>query len=300
MGSQWLSERNNIMLLRDVMGTKYLTDEYASDLDFMVSNITNRIRSGEFYTDDIYAYKVRDAINQAVKDKQIVLDISDCRFTGAVWESMARCMRSYDCIKFIDSTDTDRDNFLKSYSSFQYEYKDWKTVRGFASKPENIESLPQWVADLDKNVVYELYDEEYVKNPCFILAINFLDPTVKMVLDNKSVLEYAKTVFGQYLVTECTEFYYIYRNHHELLEAKMENGLIHVTNIGDFDRTTFVQKFLCMPLFIGNKRVSLANASEVLKRSVRDVLTDTSSYLNERPVTIETYFPFKESYKDDN
>lgn len=284
------------MLLREVLKTKYLTDEYAADIDFIVSSIANNINKGTLFTDDIYAFKVKNAINIAIENKGVVFDLSDCRFTGSVWDSIARSIKSYPFIRFIDSTDKSRDDFLRDYSMFKYEFKDWETLRGFPNKPRSIDEFPTWVSSLRQDVVYELYDGEYTKNPCFILAVCFFEPNIHMILDNKSVLEYAKRVFGQYMISECTEFYYLYSNQYELLEADAVNGMVRVVNIGDFDRITFIQKFLCMPRFIGNRRVSLAKASSILKRSVRDVLSDTASFLSESPTTIETYFPFKESY----
>lgn len=286
------------MLLREILNTKYLTDEYANDLRYMIREFCRCYDSGVSFNISISDKRIANAINEALAAGKLELDIDDCRFTGKVWDAIASTKQRKDIVVITDSGDDTREQFIREYMDYVEVTNVLQRVRSLPGKPIDLPSLANWVAELDRDVVYYLIDEEYVKNPAFLLAIQLLAPDIKMEVNNKDLATYAKRVFGPYMVEECTSFYYIFGVQAEFLEAEVdEDGMVLVPNIGKYEKDVFVRKFICMPKFIGNSTVVYSKASANLKRAMSTVMQDVMAYLNERPTTIETYFPFKEVYQ---
>lgn len=286
------------MLLREVLNTRYLTDDYADDLRYLLNKYYACWASGTTFTDSIYAVGIADAINKGLQDGMLELDLNDCRFTGEVWTVLASTKEHQECVTLFDSGDEERERFIRSYMSFNNKFSDLPVVTTLPGKPEDLPSMSNWIKQLRRDVVYNLVTEEYTKNPAFLLAINLLAPDILMDISNGEFIAYAKRVFSKYMLEECEEFYYMFGKQTEFLEARVnENGRILVPNIGEYDKSTFIRKFQCMPHFIGNETVVYSKASQTLKYAIQVVMQDTLTYLKERPVTIETYFPFKEVYE---
>lgn len=286
------------MLLREVLNTRYLTDDFADDLRYLLNKYYACWASGTTFTDSIYAVGIADAINKGLQNGMLELDLNDCRFTGEVWTVLASTKEHQECVTLFDSGDEERERFIRSYMSFSNKFSDLPVVTTLPGKPEDLPSMSNWIKQLRRDVVYNLVTEEYTKNPAFLLAINLLAPDILMDISNGEFIAYAKRVFSKYMLEECEEFYYMFGKQTEFLEARVNaNGRILVPNIGEYDKSTFIRKFQCMPHFIGNETVVYSKASQTLKYAIQVVMQDTLTYLKERPVTIESYFPFKEVYE---
>lgn len=286
------------MLLREILNTKYLTDDYADDVRYLLNKYYACRSSGTAFTEDIYAKGISEAINTGLQSGMLELDLNDCRFTGAVWTVLATIKEHQDCVVLFDSGDEAREEFIRSYMSFSNKYSGLPVVTSLPGRPEDLPSMSNWIKQLRRDVVYNLVTEEYTKNPAFLLAINLLAPDILMDISNGEFIAYAKRVFSKYMLEECTEFYYMFGKQTEFLEARVnENGRVLIPNIGEYDKSTFIQKFQCMPHFIGNETVVYSKASPALKYAIQVIMQDTLTYLKERPVTIESYFPLKEVYE---
>lgn len=285
------------MYLRDIVGTKYLTDDFESDVNYLLTKFYACKSTGTLFTEDIYNKRMAKAINDALSVGKLEIDLNDCRFTGKVWNVLAGIKEHQDDVHLFDSGDMGRDEFIKEFMAFVDMTQGIPKVSTLPPKPKDLAELANWVNQLDRNVVYQLFTEEYVKNPAFLLVINLLAPEVMIETRNRLFVTYAKHVFSKYMLESCKSFYYLYGLQEEFLVAHTDsNNMVYVPNIGEFDRETFIRKFLCMPLFVGNETVSFTNAPESLRGALREIMRDVKAYLDERPITIETYFPLKEVY----
>lgn len=275
--------------LHEILGTKYLTADYAEDLRFLLEQTQRGISTGTRYEGNIYTLQVKEAINAFIEAGRADIDIVDCRFVGAVWNVIRMWATKYpDIIQFTDSGDNERDAFIRTMC-YESVHKNVATCK-LPIKPASIEDFAEWAQRLDPNEVYDAM--AYNKHPEFLLLLQLFRPEIQIIGSYKDMFDYGKRVLSRVLWEECHEFLYIPGIVDEFWMTRLsDNGTVHVVNIGDIPKREFITKYKCIPADVGSKQFIAATSSDAWREGVAQILKDVAAYLSKRPITIGTYYP---------
>lgn len=275
--------------LHKILGTKYLTADYADDLRFLLEQTQRGVSTRARYEGNIFALPVKEAINAFIEAGQADIDIIDCRFVGAVWNVIRMWATKYpDIIHFYDSGDSERDVFIRTMC-YESVHRNVASAK-LPIKPASIEDLAEWAQRLDPAEVYDA--TAYNKHPEFILLLQLFRPEIQVIGSYKDMFDYGKRVLSRVLLEECHEFLYIPGIVDEFWTTRLNNdGTVHIVNIGNIPKREFITKYRCIPADVGSKQFIAATSSDAWREGVAQILKDVAAYLAKRPITIDTYYP---------
>lgn len=275
--------------LHRILGTKYLTADYADDLRFLLEQTQRGISTRARYEGNIFALPVKEAINAFIEAGQANIDIIDCRFVGAVWNVIRMWATKYpDIIHFYDSGDSERDVFIRTMC-YESVHRNVASAK-LPIKPASIEDFAEWAQRLDPAEVYDA--TAYNKHPEFILLLQLFRPEIQVIGSYKDMFDYGKRVLSRVLLEECHEFLYIPGIVDEFWTTRLNNdGTVHIVNIGNIPKREFITKYRCIPADVGSKQFIAATSSDAWREGVTQILKDVAAYLAKRPITIDTYYP---------
>lgn len=275
--------------LHRILGTKYLTADYADDLRFLLEQTQRGISTRARYEGNIFALPVKEAINAFIEAGQADIDIIDCRFVGAVWNVIRMWATKYpDIIHFYDSGDSERNVFIRTMC-YESVHRNVASAK-LPIKPASIEDFAEWAQRLDPAEVYDA--TAYNKHPEFILLLQLFRPEIQVIGSYKDMFDYGKRVLSRVLLEECHEFLYIPGIVDEFWTTRLNNdGTVHIVNIGNIPKREFITKYRCIPADVGSKQFIAATSSDAWREGVAQILKDVAAYLAKRPITIDTYYP---------
>lgn len=275
--------------LHEILGTKYLTADYADDLRFLLEQTQRGISTRARYEGNIFALPVKEAINAFIEAGQADIDIIDCRFVGAVWNVIRMWATKYPgIIHFYDSGDSERDVFIRTMC-YESVHRNVASAK-LPIKPASIEDFAEWAQRLDPVEVYDA--TAYNKHPEFILLLQLFRPEIQVIGSYKDMFDYGKRVLSRVLLEECHEFLYIPGIVDEFWTTRLNNdGTVHIVNIGNIPKREFITKYGCIPADVGSKQFIAATSSDAWREGVAQILKDVAAYLAKRPITIDTYYP---------
>lgn len=275
--------------LHKILGTKYLTADYADDLRFLLEQTQRGVSTRARYEGNIFALPVKEAINAFIEAGQADIDIIDCRFVGAVWNVIRMWATKYpDIIHFYDSGDSERDVFIRTMC-YESVHRNVASAK-LPIKPASIEDFAEWAQRLDPAEGYDA--TAYNKHPEFILLLQLFRPEIQVIGSYKDMFDYGKRVLSRVLLEECHEFLYIPGIVDEFWTTRLNNdGTVHIVNIGNIPKREFITKYRCIPADVGSKQFIAATSSDAWREGVAQILKDVAAYLAKRPITIDTYYP---------
>lgn len=274
--------------LRDAMNTIYLTRDYVAFVESFLNKVLIQLRGGDLINDGIYCVEINVEANKFHGETTATIDIANTRFVRDVWSTLVSYVRAnYPVLRLVDSEDAERNRFVTTfYEELAYPITcDCK----LPVHPGSILELGQWVQELNEDLVYD--GVMYNSQPAFLLIIQLLRPSIKMVVSNKDVFKYGRDVFSEVLANECEDFLYVPTVVDEYWDAHVDaDGNVEVVNVGKMSKADFLSQYDCIPAVVGEKMFSERHASPAWKKAVTRILTDVKEFLDTKPVTIATYF----------
>lgn len=268
------SQRGGVVQkLRDIVGTKYLTNDYAERIDYIFSRV---VGNGEIPA-DIY---MKSAL-EYMKSGDLQVDIADCRFTRKVFEVLERYMGK---ITFQDTEDPNRDEYFRIAPQLRNRHSCELPV-----KPPDAKMFATWAQTLKSDEIYN--GHPYDAHPEFIVMLELMRPEVDVVISYKALMNYTKRVFRSALLHCTNSFLYVPGLYDSYWETELNpDGTVTVLNSGNIPLEDFVNEYPCMPAWIGQKVFLPGEASTRVNDGVKQVAVDVDRFLRERPITIDSYF----------
>lgn len=273
-----------MIVLREVFDTVYFTNDYCPRIEYLLSCIRNSNTCDK----NIWAHKVKDAINTEIGNTPVVIDFAGARMTNKVVDMLRSMLMQYPgTISYIDSEDEHRDKFLREWTMESMLPK--KNKIPLPPQPTNITDFIAWIQELDNSVIWDALC--YVDTPEVATFVQLMRPELQFIMPYMKLFEYIKDVFKSVLLLECDEFLYIPGKIDEPISAYVnEQGMVHIVNIGDIPKQEFITKYPCIPAFIGKVAYTDSTGTPLMRDAVRHVINDVLRRLNERPTTIGSYF----------
>lgn len=272
----------------EIFSTRYITDDYIEDLQFLI----DCTYYGKEYRENMWDQALKRAIEHFKQDGIIKIDMANSSATSNVWKELTKFVARYgDKFVLTDSEDDRREEFL---STMQRESKrKLPEMKELPPKPRQVSELSEYVKKLDP--VY-IYDATYLDDhPEFITILQLLRPELQFRVNFKPLFTYLRERFNEVLVYEQNKFKYIPANTDSYWETEVEDdNTVHIVNIGNIDRNEFLQKYICIPWEIGEVPYVMSKFSDRWSAAVRVILEDVQAYLDEHPNIMYTYLSEEE------
>lgn len=244
-----------MILLSQVLGTKYLVRDYCEDLNHMIRSIeSGTVQSPEMMDNELLMYAINESIGASVVD----IDIADCHFVPDTWEVL-RLLLVRPNTRFVlrDTKDADRNRYLrgcystkKSLTMYDSMTKPFPTVRNstdFIQACNTIMKAPEYI--------YEIVGSERAE----ILTASIIAlerPEWKVTFTSyRSLFESVHRDLME-LMLEFPFEDYLYLDgpgSGTYVETHFENDVGYVLGIGDVTREWFLHHRVCVPAKFGRE-----------------------------------------------
>lgn len=268
----------------DIFNTQWLTDDYVDDIRYL----NERVFGGLPVNHNMYDRSLYEAIMQSLELGEVHIDFAGVQMSTKVWTEFDSLYRNHkDRVFYEDTKDPDRNKFL--YTFMESFNNDFGELAELPEKPSKIQQLPKYVNDLKTNVVYDCTG--YDKHPEFIAIIQLMRPDIKMKCMHRSLFNYIHEKFLMYLMYDETEFKYITSHGDYFWTTSVDSdNRVRLLNIGVMQKEDFVQKYVCVPKWFGERRHDKLHATKYEKQAVENISKDVLAFLAERPLTIKAIF----------
>lgn len=272
------------MKVKDIFSTQWLTNDYVEDIQYL----SDCVFGGQKENPKMWDQTLYEAILHFREQGYVDMDFAGSQVTNKVWETLDIMYRSHEGhVHYYDTEDEQRNFFFESYEgSFKNNKKEYEQL---PAKPLSMKAMPKWVNDLQSDVTYDCIS--YDSHPEFLAMIQMMRPDIKMRCMNRSLFKYIHEKFFMNLVKEATEFRYITNAGDYYWNVEVDDdGNVQLLNTGTMTKRDFVEKYSCIPKWIGERRFDKRNATNYEEAAVRDILKDVEVFLAERPLTIKAIF----------
>lgn len=272
------------MTLSSIFNTKWLTDDYVEDINYMRECVLENKKVNP----NMWQRSLYEAIMYFREKGHMDLDFAGVQISTKVWERLDLLVHSYKGkVTLLDSADEHRGKFLAEYmDSVLMEAPKYEEL---PPKPASIKQLPAWVKSLRVDCIYNgIY---YDSHPEFIAIIQLMRPEVKLRCMNKSLFKYLNEKFKMSIAKEETEFRYVMYKSDTFYETEAdEDGNVYVLNVGTMSLDDFTSNYCCIPKWIGEQPYNKYRATPYQVDAVKEISEDVQVFLAERPLTIKTIF----------
>lgn len=267
------------MKVQELMGTRYLTGDYAEEFTFLFQNFLAGISSKKLWNK-----KLQEFVRESIEKNKIVLDFAEVAICMKVWKLVDQFMHiNPDKIELSDSVDAERDRYFKD--SVQLCRNPPKTVP-LPNPPYRIKELHEYINSLDKNVVYDGGTEDRYRKVAAFISI--VAPDVQITFTSW-------TDYFEYMSDKCCDiledyddFYYLPNGMGGFWDTHVEDGKVYILNRGMMSKDVFLRTYKAIPTCIGTQN-DLAKSSDVWSKILMSILEDIEDLSPRTPVLLKDF-----------
>lgn len=227
------------MKLVDILGTKYISANWAQDIDYIVRNLI----SGTEEAINVYEEPFRELLKQG---EPYVIDLADARICKDVMVHI--CNYTSDKIKLIDSSNSYREAILRENETRRTLNYETVHLPGLSE----LNDLLKYIPALDEDIVYDVQTmplEEALRLVTIITAYR-PDVHIDMGTHYEDLFQFVASLLhlSSY---KCTKVLYIVGT--TFAKADVVDDKVYITGYGNMSWDTFINTFTCVPYEFGTE-----------------------------------------------